>query len=141
MRIESPNGRWDGFMPDAIDLRLMMSDTSLWHPVSFIRRELFDRYGVYDTSFPLCADYEWFFNVIVDKHVSTRHIDQLIAIFDLTGSSSKPENAANVASEKERAQRRWLSSKQIEAFRAAERRRAKVARTRRLLRRLKSFER
>jgi glycosyltransferase involved in cell wall biosynthesis len=135
MKVEGPNGSWDGFMPDVIDLRQMMNDT-LWHPVSFIRRELFDRYGTYDTSFVMCGDYEWFFNVIVDKHVTTQHIAQFITIFDLTGLSSNPENAAKVASEKERAQRRWLSSGQIEAFWAAERRRARVARARRLLLRL-----
>ena len=137
MKVESPDGGWDGFMPSVIDLRQMMYDT-LWHPVSFIRRDLFDRYGMYDTSFRICGDYDWFFNVIVDKHVTTRHIDQFIAIFDLTGMSSMPENRALRASEKQRAQRRWLSDQQIQRFWSAERRRARAARVLRLLRRLLS---
>jgi glycosyltransferase involved in cell wall biosynthesis len=135
MKIESPDGGWDGFMPSVIDLRQMMHDT-LWHPVSFIRRDLFDRYGMYDTSFRICGDYDWFFNVIVDKHATTRHIDQFIAIFDLTGTSSTTENRALVASEKQRAQRRWLSDQQIQKFWSAERRRATAARALRLLPRL-----
>jgi glycosyltransferase involved in cell wall biosynthesis len=135
MKIESSSRGWDGFMPSVIDLRQMMYDT-LWHPVSFIRRDLFDRYGMYDTSFRICGDYDWFFNVIVDKHATTRHIHQFIAIFDLTGTSSIPENRALVASEKERSQRRWLSEQQIRKFWSAERRRARAARVLRLMRRL-----
>jgi glycosyltransferase involved in cell wall biosynthesis len=133
MKIESPDGDWEGYMPSLIDLRQMMYDT-LWHPVSFIRRDLFERYGMYDTSFRICGDYDWFFNVLVDKHVTTRHIDQFIAIFDLTGTSSIPENRTLVTSEKQRTQRKWLSEKQIQKFWSAERRRAKAARVLRLLR-------
>jgi hypothetical protein len=135
VKFESPDGGWDGFMPSVIDLPQMMHDT-LWHPVSFIRRDLFDRYGMYDTSFRICGDYDWFFNVIIDKHATTQHIGQFIAIFDLAGTSSNPENRALLASERQRAQRRWLSAQQIRKFRSAERRRAVAARLLRLLRRL-----
>ena len=113
-------------MPDVIDLRQMMRDT-LWHPVSFIRRELFDRYGGYDTSFRICGDYDWFFNVIVDKRVTTRHIQLVVSVFDLTGVSSRPENAGVRAGEKERARRKWLTESQIERFWRWENRRSKAA--------------
>jgi glycosyltransferase involved in cell wall biosynthesis len=132
MKVEAPGGGWDGFMPDVIDLKQMMDDT-LWHPVSFIRSELFERHGNYDTSFEICGDYDWFFNVIIDKQATTRHFDQFVAIFDLTGVSSKPENSVRVASEKQRSQRKWLSSEQLEAYLVKERRRARIARARRML--------
>lgn len=135
LRIEGEQGEWDGFMPDLIDLRQMMLDT-LWHPVSFIRRDLFRRHGPYDTAFEICGDYDWFFNVIVDKRVTTRHLDQFIAVFDLIGMSSKPENAAKVIAERHRAQRKWLTERQIDAFWVAERRRAGANRPRRRVREL-----
>ena len=127
LRIESDSGEWDGFMPDRIDLRQMMLDT-LWHPVSFIRADLFRRHGAYDTSFRICGDYDWFFNVIVDKHVTQRHIPLIVARFALDGLSSQPENARTVEAEKQRSQRRWLSERQIKAFWARERARRVVRR-------------
>ena len=30
------------------------------HPGMLVRRDLFDRYGLYDPSFKICGDYEWF---------------------------------------------------------------------------------
>ena len=129
LKIEGANDSWDGFMPDVIDLRQMMRDT-LWHPVSFVRSDLFRRYGPYDTSYEICGDYDFFFNVIVDKHVSSRHIDQFIAVFDLTGLSSRPENGAKVDAEKRRSQRAWLAEEEIETFWAAERRRQMKTRIR-----------
>jgi hypothetical protein len=94
---------------------------SLWHPVSFIRRDLFDRRGSYDTTFRVCGDYDWFFNVVVDKHATTRHLNQIIAIHDFTGVSSRPENAPAISQERQRAQQKGLSNQQIERFWLVER--------------------
>jgi hypothetical protein len=94
---------------------------SLWHPVSFIRRDLFDRHGSYDTTFRICGDYDWFFNVVVDKHATTRHLNQIIAIHDFTGVSSRPENAPAISQERQRAQQKGLSNQQIERFWLVER--------------------
>ena len=48
-----------GRMPRRITLEQMIGDT-LWHPVSFIRRTLFEKYGKYDLSFRVVADYHFF---------------------------------------------------------------------------------
>lgn len=115
LRFEAPDRSWDGPMPEKIGLRHMMLDT-LYHPVSFIRRDLFGRHGAYDPSYEICGDYEWFFNVIVDKGVTLRHIDQCITIHDVTGLSSQPANLPMITRERMRAQTRWLSQQQIDAF-------------------------
>jgi len=115
LKIEQDGSLTEGFMPDAIDLDQMMRDT-LWHPVSFIKKELFDTYGLYKTEYKICSDYDFFFNVIVDKKVSTKHINQFIAVFDLLGMSSRPENVSLIAKEKKLIQATYLSKEQIREY-------------------------
>lgn len=112
----------NGYMPDIIDLRQMMNDT-LWHPVSFIKKELFNTYGKYNTSYRIVGDYEFFFNVIISKHATTKHIQQFIAVFDLNGMSSSPSNIKLIKQERERAQYTYLSAEEIEKFKAEEEKR------------------
>jgi glycosyltransferase involved in cell wall biosynthesis len=119
MKIDEGKQLKDGFMPDTIDLRQMMNDT-LWHPVSFIKKELFDKHGLYKTDYKICGDYDFFFNVIIDKKVPLKHINQFICVFDLTGISSKSENAALIKEEKAKVQKSYLSEEQIEEFRKSQ---------------------
>jgi len=119
LKIDESGQLKDGFMPDVIDLKQMMNDT-LWHPVSFIKRELFDKYGLYKTDYKICGDYDFFFNVIVDKKVSLKHVNQFISVFDLSGISSKPENVPLIKEEKVKIQRSYLSDAQIEEFRKSQ---------------------
>jgi glycosyltransferase involved in cell wall biosynthesis len=80
-----------GKMPDTISFFQMVSDT-LWHPVSFIKRQLFEQYGNYDESYKMVADYEFFFRTIIMKNVSTFHIPLPISVYNVEGLSSVSEN-------------------------------------------------
>lgn len=113
-----------GFMPDKITLSQMMNDT-LWHPVSFIKKELFTRYGLYNTSYKICGDYDFFFNVIVSKKVKTKHISQFISVFDLDGMSSDIKNVPTIIAEKEKIQRSYLSEMEIINFREEQKKSSK----------------
>ena len=58
------------------------------HQASFIRRSLFDKYGMYDADMRICSDFDWFFRVIAfhdDVTLLYRDID--IAYFENTGLS------------------------------------------------------
>ncbi len=79
-----------GKMPEKISFYQMYSDT-LWHPVSFIKRNLFSRFGNYDERFKMVADYDFFFRAIIINSVSTQHIDLEISVYNVNGLSSKPE--------------------------------------------------
>lgn len=105
----------DGFMPDDINLSQMMTDT-LWHPVSFIKRELFQTYGLYDTRYKICGDYDFFFKVIIAHKATTRHLHRFISVFDLNGISSNVNNVGLIKQEKETIQRSYLSEQEIEDF-------------------------
>lgn len=85
--------------PERISKLKMLKDT-LWHPVSFIRRKLFYKFGMYDERFKIVADYEFFLRVIIKKKVKTQYIPIAVSVFDMTGMSSIPENKKRL--EKER---------------------------------------
>lgn len=115
MKIQKDNVVSDGFMPDVLSFEHMMRDT-LWHPVSFIRKSLFGKNGMYDTTFKICGDYDFFFKVIIEKKVSTKHINKFISVFDLSGISSLETNVALIRDEKTRVQRRYISEKEFASF-------------------------
>lgn len=58
------------------------------HQSAFIKRELFDKYGLYDESLRIVSDWKFFFETIVVHKCSKYHIDQDMVLFDTTGISS-----------------------------------------------------
>lgn len=58
------------------------------HQATFIRRALFEKYGEYDSSLHICADWEWFFRVIgFHDEVRLCYRDVDVAWFENTGLS------------------------------------------------------
>jgi hypothetical protein len=117
MKISDKGKISDGKMPDQITLSQMMNDT-LWHPVSFIRKELFTKYGPFDTGFRICGDYDFFFKVIIAKGARTKHVNQFIAVFELNGLSSDSGSVELIKAEKDRVQKTYLSEAEINNFKS-----------------------
>ncbi|SFB78411.1 Glycosyltransferase involved in cell wall bisynthesis [Parapedobacter composti] len=77
-------------------------EKSLGHPATFIRRELFFKYGLYDLSYPIAADWVFFSRVICKYNVTTKHVPVAISIFDMKGMSNDPSNKQRIADERNR---------------------------------------
>jgi glycosyltransferase involved in cell wall biosynthesis len=60
-------------------------NSSLPHQASFIKSNLFKRFGFYDENLKVVSDWEFFFDLIVFKNVAYLHIDRFIAIFEHGG--------------------------------------------------------
>ncbi len=113
MMIDWGNGkRTEGKMPDSITALQMYVDT-LWHPVSFIKRELFYKYGLYNEAYKMVADYDFFFKTIIANKVSTKHIPLLVSEYNVDGFSSKPESKAIEKEERKRVIHSYLSQEEI----------------------------
>ena len=70
--------------PSFVDLY----NSCMKHQASFIRRSLFDKYGMYDNTMRICADFDWFFRVIAfHDEVTLQYMDVDIAYFENTGLS------------------------------------------------------
>lgn len=95
--------RMKAVSPDILGVYHFMIST-LWHPCSFIKRSLFEKYGYYNENFKITGDYEFFIRVVLKNKVSYRHISVPISIFDTSGTSNKPENQLL---EKEERKKSW----------------------------------
>lgn len=94
--------------PDAISFFYMM-DTSIWHPATFIKRELFLEYGYYDEQFKIAADYDFFLNAIINKNTACKHLPIAVSVFDTTGVSSDINYLEKNKSERLQIQKKYFS--------------------------------
>lgn len=70
--------------PNFVDLY----NSCMKHQASFIRRDLFEQYGMYDDTMRICADFDWFFRVIAfHDDVTLQYKDVDVAYFENTGLS------------------------------------------------------
>jgi len=75
---------FEGRMPTMLDFYI----GTLNHSTTYIRKSLFDRYGLYDESLKIVADWKWFLNVIALNNIVPVYKDIDVSIFDMTGISS-----------------------------------------------------
>jgi hypothetical protein len=102
-----------GMMPRKITFRHMMRDT-LWHPVSFIKRELFQKIGVYDEHLKIASDYDFFLKAIFIHKATTFYLNKTVAAFDMNGISSLDVNKNLIAEERKKIQLRYFEKEEIE---------------------------
>jgi glycosyltransferase involved in cell wall biosynthesis len=115
MIIDYGNGKLVyGPQPKKISFEYLIH-TTLWHPVSFIKRELFDKFGNYNEELKIISDYEFFVKTILVGKVSTRHIEMAVAVFNTAGIGSSSEHDAAHQSERRYVQEKYFSKAEIDA--------------------------
>jgi glycosyltransferase involved in cell wall biosynthesis len=70
------------------------------HQSAFIRKELFDKHGLYDETLRIVSDWAFFINVIFKFNASYKHISDTFSIYHLDGISSDTSNIEKIAAEK-----------------------------------------
>jgi glycosyltransferase involved in cell wall biosynthesis len=70
------------------------------HPSTFIKRELFLKFGLYNQENKITSDWEFFFKVLFKFKSSYNFIGIIVADFDPSGISSNPYNSLVINSEK-----------------------------------------
>jgi glycosyltransferase involved in cell wall biosynthesis len=58
------------------------------HTSAYIRRALFDKYGLYDESLRIVSDWKWYLQVAGLRKANVRFTDTYVTCFDTTGISS-----------------------------------------------------
>ena len=66
------------------------------HPSTFIARRLFTRFGPYDLSFQILADWEFFVRVVTLHGASAHQWSHCVAVFTNDGISASPANRARL---------------------------------------------
>lgn len=65
------------------------------HQSSFIKRDLFDKYGMYREDLRIASDWYFFYDALVMHGASIETIPFPISLFDMTGISSTDQNRVN----------------------------------------------
>jgi glycosyltransferase involved in cell wall biosynthesis len=90
-----------GKQPEKITFEFMVEAT-LWHPVSFIKRNLLSKTGGFNEKYKIVSDYEFFIKTIILEGVSTRHVPVIVSVFNTQGIGSS--EAHDDIHQKERSQ-------------------------------------
>jgi glycosyltransferase involved in cell wall biosynthesis len=64
---------------------------NLYHQAMFIKKKLFDLYGLYNEKFKIVSDFEFLVKTMVLNNASYNHFDRTISYYFLTGISSQEE--------------------------------------------------
>ncbi|MFC0605123.1 glycosyltransferase family 2 protein [Winogradskyella pulchriflava] len=70
------------------------------HPSTFIKRELFEKYGKYDEDFKIVSDWAFFIKVLGLSNETYMMLPETITIFDVEGVSTQQENLKNIYKER-----------------------------------------
>jgi hypothetical protein len=74
---------------------------TLNHDCAYIRRDLFEKYGLYNEEMKICSDWEWYVRAIVLGGEKTVYTNIDVTIFDMTGiSESDGKNRALIQKER-----------------------------------------
>ncbi len=57
------------------------------HDATYIRRDLFDKYGYYDESLKIVSDWKWYLQAIILGGEKPKYVDMDVTLFDMTGIS------------------------------------------------------
>ena len=90
------------FASESVDIDFMLNST-FWHPCVFVRSDLFDIHGLYNTSFKITGDYEFFIRCLLKPGVTTEYINEFITVFDGNGISNDSSQDELQLQEREKA--------------------------------------
>jgi glycosyltransferase involved in cell wall biosynthesis len=82
--------KWLVPSPDILTAKTLFNGT-LPHQASFIKRELFEKYGFYNENLKIAADWQFFLETLLEHLVTYHHYQGLVAYFNMNGISCQPE--------------------------------------------------
>lgn len=106
--VEDPSSQWTKEYPLTLSFSYFLQD-SLPHPATLIKRSLFKN-GGYNDTMKIASDWEFFILNICKGGATYKHINQVVSVFKRDGLSSKPENADQLAREKQQSLERHFQS-------------------------------
>lgn len=89
---------WVHEYPDNVDAAYFF-ESSLPHPATFIRKNAFHKFDMYDESLKIVSDWKWFLLAICINNASYRHVNEVISVFYYDGISSDPDNIKKIKEE------------------------------------------
>lgn len=91
-------------------------DDTLLHQSTFVRKDAFERYGMYNENNRIVSDWEWFFRVIIIENATYRPLDFVVADFEGDGMSMSTKYRLILVEESERVHNNMLPRLQPDYF-------------------------
>jgi len=95
--------------PDQVSFSYLVSNT-VSHPSTFIKREMFSKYGLYNEKNKIISDWEFFFKTLGLNGESYQMINETLTVFDMDGISSSDDSIKLITAEKEAVYKKYLPS-------------------------------
>ena len=89
---------------------LGMYTGTLNHDPTYIRRDLFAKYGFYDESLKIVSDWKWYLQAIVLGNEKPKYVDLDVTLFDMTGISENAESKQKIKDERNKVLKEWVPS-------------------------------
>ncbi len=70
-----------------VSLPMFYSHYPICHQGTFARKEVFQKIGNFNLSYPLVADSEWFVRLFKDATIKCKFVDQVVAYYDIQGAT------------------------------------------------------
>lgn len=100
------------------DIQLLKS--TVFHPATFFRREVFDKYGqkngLYNEDNKIASDYEWYLNYFVKNNGDYAYLDKPVSVFHMGGLSSDTEHGKIHKAERQKIQEKYFTSGQVRTY-------------------------
>ena len=81
---------------------LRFYSNSINHPATYIKKELFLKYGLYDESLKIVSDWKWFMQAIIFGGEKPVYVDMNVTLFDMTGISESVESKEKIQEERQK---------------------------------------
>jgi glycosyltransferase involved in cell wall biosynthesis len=115
MMIDKGDGKLKyGKQPEEITFEFLM-ETTIWHPVSFIKKTLFDKFGLYNEDLKIVADYDFFVKTILVNRVTKKHLPFAVSVFNTLGIGSSKQYEELHKKERTLVQEKYFSKEVIES--------------------------
>jgi glycosyltransferase involved in cell wall biosynthesis len=82
--------------------KLHLIRTSIPHQATFVKRELFNKYGMFDETFKITGDYDLLLRLVVKHSIQSQYVPVLCTFFDRNGVSSVQHDLREKEKEKAR---------------------------------------
>lgn len=69
-------------------------------PATFYKKELFEKYGDFDTNYKIVSDHEWFLRVFLKNKISAEYLGFPVNIFNIGGISTNKNREEKLISER-----------------------------------------
>ena len=84
------------------------SDSPMAHQATFIKKTLFEKYGLYNEKHAYVSDWEFFVVALLVNQCSYSYFDRIISYYDLTGITAQPQVQEKLAGERATVMNRYF---------------------------------